>query len=370
MKRKTTVIISLLLMFFSSAPIFPQTGLRLGGNAIKNASLKIDSLAESRTDKDSPGFAVMVIYNGRKIFHKGFGSADLNKKIPINSHTDFYLASVSKEFTTMAVMILHDRGLLRFDDKVYKILPGFPSYGKDITIRSLMTHTSGLPDYYSLLGYSHDFKGITNGDVWNLLLKQDSLNFPPGSRYQYSNSGYVILSMIVSKISGMPFAEFLKKNIFDRLHMKNTLVVTPTVKSIPHRAAGYSKDSTGQYKADDYNQFTTGAGGIYSNTSDLYKWDQALYTGRLVRKSTLAEAFTRQKLNDGSTIDYGFGWMIGNFKEGRLKGIKYLYHTGALDGFRNLIFRIPALHFSYIVLSNTGEHLAAPDTIAKIFFEK
>jgi len=366
-KKSFTSFLIVILLFVSIAVLFQKTKY-LNSLGIKSSSTKLDSLIKSKTGKSTPGFAVMVIYNGKKIYKKGFGLANLHLDIPITPHTDFYLASVSKEFTTMAIMILHDRGLLKFDDPVKKYLPGLPKYGDKITIRNLMTHTSGIPDYYELLGYTHDFKGITNQDVWNLLLKQDSLNFTPGTKYEYSNSGFVLLSMIVEKVSHESFAEFLKENIFNKLGMKNTLVITPSVKSIPNKAIGYSKDSTGNYKPDDYDQFTTGAGGIYSNTSDLYKWDQSLYTTKLVKKTTLKEAFTNQKLINGTEINYGFGWMMGIFKEGRLKGIKYLYHTGALDGFRNLIFRIPQKHFSYIVLSNTGEQLSDAETIAKIFW--
>ncbi len=366
-RKSFTSLLIIILIFVSTAVLF-QDPNNLNNSDIKNATASLDSLINLRAGNHTPGFAVMVIYNGKKIFNEGSGLANLHLDIPITPHTDFYLASVSKEFTTMAIMILHDRGLLKFDDPVKKYLPGFPKYGDKITIRNLMAHTSGVPDYYELLGYTHNFKGITNQDVWNLLLKQDSLNFSPGTKYEYSNSGFVLLSMIVEKVSNESFAKFMKENIFSKLEMKNTLVITPSVKKIPNRAIGYSKDSLGNYKPDDYNQFTTGAGGIYSNISDLYKWDQCLYTTKLVKKTTLEEAFTNQQLNNGTKINYGFGWMIGRFKEGKLKGVKYLYHTGALDGFRNLIFRIPQKHFSYIVLSNTGEQLSEPETIANIFW--
>ncbi len=370
MVRKLFYILTLSFTLLIITNIFSQPTFKLNQTEIRNASVKLDSMAKLKTGRDTPGYSIMVIYNGKKIFNKGFGLANLKTGRQLDSHSNLYLASVSKEFTTMAIMILHDRGLIGFDDPVIKYLHGLPSYYKNITVRNLMTHTSGIPDYYALLGYNYNFTGITNKDVWNLLLKQDSLNFKPGTKFQYSNSGFVLLSMIVSKVSHKSFAEFLKKNIFNKIGMKNTLVITPRVKTIPHRATGYTKDSTGQYIKDDYDQYTTGAGGIYSCTSDLYKWDQSLYTDKLVKKSTLNEAFTRQSLNNGKKIDYGFGWFIGKFTSGNLKGIKFVYHNGALDGFRNLIFRIPALHFSYIVLSNTGQDFSVPEAIAKLFWKK
>ncbi len=356
-------------LFILSQPVISQTGVKLNPGKIITASLKFDSLALSKTGDKLPGFAILVIKDGKKIYNKGIGLANLEDSKKITPNTDFYLASVSKEFTAMAIMILHDRGKLKFDDHITKYLPGFPAYGKDITIRNLLTHTSGIPDYYELLGYNHDFSGITNKNVWDLLVKLDSLHFKPGTKYEYSNSGYVLLSMIVERISKVPFGKFMKKNIFEKLGMKNTIVYTPLITTITTRAIGYSKDSTGNYRKNDYNQFTTGAGGIFSSTNDLFKWDQSLYTNKLVRKSTLDEAFTNQKLNDGTEINYGFGWMIGKFNDGKLKGIEYIYHTGALDGFRNTILRIPRLHFSYVVLSNTGEHLAKPETIPELFFD-
>ena len=370
MKSKRYLLLNFLVIILSAFQIGKcQTNSHLTPEKIRSASLKLDSLISVKTENISPGFAVLVIKDGKKIYNKGFGFADLQSKKKINSNTNFYLASVSKEFTAMAIMILNDRGKLNFDDKIRKYLPGFPAYGKDVTIRNLLTHTSGIPDYYSLLGYKHNFAGITNKDVWDLLLKQDSLNFKSGSKYEYSNSGYLLLSLIVENITKVPFNEFMKKNIFDKLNMKNTLVFTPGNLKIYNRAVGYTKDSTGNYIKDDYDQFTTGAGGIFSNTNDLFKWDQSLYTNKLVKRSTLTEAFTKQKLSNGNDIDYGFGWMIGSFKDGDLKGVNYIYHTGALDGFRNLIFRIPKLHFSYIVLSNSGEDLVHPETISKIFFD-
>ncbi len=360
------IIISLLLFINAAA----QTNIRLSRQQIKSASQKLDSLALAKSGKDLPGCAVSVIYRGKKIYSKCFGLKNLDTGAKINSNSDFYLASVSKEFTTMAVMILHDRRLLNYDDPVDKYLTGLPACCNKITIRNLMTHTSGLPDYYALLGYNHNFSGITNRDVWNILLKLDSLNFKPGTKFEYSNSGFVLLSMIVVKVSRQAFGRFMKKNIFDKLGMKNTLVVNTDTKIIKDRAVGYSKDSTGQYRIDDYNQYTTGAGGIYSNVNDLYKWDQGLYTNKLVKRSTLEEAFTRQSLNNGTKIDYGFGWFIGRFKSGMLTGIKYEYHTGALDGFRNIILRIPQLRFSCIVLSNSGVQLTEPDIIPGLFFNK
>ncbi len=370
MIKNSFLFVVFLLFSICIQTAFAQKTISLDREKINIASVRLDSLVKSKTNKNTPGYAVMVINDGKIIYNKGFGLANLETKQPITSNTDFYLASLSKEFTSMAIMILHDRHLLKFDDLMIKYLPGFPAYGKKITIRNLLTHTSGLPDFYNVLGYNHDFTGLTNQDVWNLLMKQDSLLFPPGTKYNYSNSEYVLLAMIIAKVSQEHFAKFMEENIFNPIGMNNTLIFTDSTLNVPDRAIGYVKDSIGIYKKDDYAQFTTGAGGMYSSTGDLFKWDQSLYTNKLVSKATLQQAFTKQKLNDGTKINYGFGWMINNLNEGNLKGVKYIYHTGSLDGFKNLIVRIPSYHFTCIVLSNSGKPIADPKVIPELFLEK
>jgi CubicO group peptidase (beta-lactamase class C family) len=323
----------------------------------------LDSLLTSKTADSLPGWVVMVVQDKEIIFSKGFGAADNENKTRLDSQTPFYLASLSKQFTTMAIMILKEKNLLKYDDKISKYLPDLPPYAKNISVRNLMNHTSGLRDHYDVVGV--EIKNLNNLDVWNILLEEDSLQFQPGEKYQYSNSAYVLLALIIEKISEKSYSQFLTENIFIPLRMKSTVVFDGTIDPIDNRAVGYSKDTLGNYYQNDYTLHTTGAGGIYSTLEDLYKWDQALYSEMLIAKNTLSEAFEKQTLNNGNKFDYGFGWMIGNLES--LNNEKYVYHSGSLKGFRNQIMRIPGKNFTYIYLSNCGEHLIERNLIPSIF---
>ncbi len=333
----------------------------LSEDHIQGIVLKLDSLIESKTDDKSPGYAAMIIKDSEIVYLKTAGFADIAAEKEIAQNTAFYLASLSKQFTAMAIMILYERGKLDFDDPIYKYFPDFPAYGKDIIIRNLLTHSSGLRDHYEVVGV--DIDSLTNTDVWNILLNQDSLQFKPGAKMRYSNSGYVILAMLVERISARSFSRFLAENIFDPLDMNNTVVYDEKKPHVTNRGIGYVKDSIGSFTKSDYSLSTTGAGGIYSTLEDLYKWDQTLYTEKLIKSETIAEAFSPFLTSDGTITNYGFGWMIDEYR-----GISYHYHTGSLKGFRNIILRIPEHRFTFVVLSNAGEHLITKEQFPEIFF--
>ena len=191
---------------------------------------------------------VLVSKGDEVIYRKAFGFADLETNKELVPESSFYLASVSKQFTTMAVMILKEQGKLSYDDKLSQYFPDFPSYADSISIEHMMTHTSGIPDHYGLNAYK---KGLNNEDVYQLLIKQEKLDFSPGSRFRYSNGGYVLLSMIVEKASGQPFHEFMEAAIFSPLGMDKTLVYDQSEPEVTNRAIGYN--ATG--KKDDYEIF-------------------------------------------------------------------------------------------------------------------
>lgn len=284
---------------------------------------------------------ILVTQNGKKVYSNALGYADKNNNRKLNKTTSVYLASVSKQFTTMAVMILKEKGKLSYNDPLSKFYPEFPEYASTVTIRHLMNHTSGIPDHYRLGIYK---PGLNNMDVFNTLLKQ-KLDFKPGERFSYSNGGYVLLAMIVAKVSEQPFHEFMKANIFEPLGMKNTLVYDESKPKINDRAVGY--DANGDL--DDYNIFTTGAGGMFSTIDDIHLWDQALYTEKLVSKTTLEEAFKPAKLNNGEYTQYGFGWGVLD-KEGK----KTVQHSGGLAGYRTFLRRNLYDNSGYIILTNHG----------------
>jgi CubicO group peptidase (beta-lactamase class C family) len=286
---------------------------------------------------------VLVTRNNKVVYRKALGYANFETKKKLIPESVFYLASVSKQFTAMAIMILNERKKLAYDDKLSKYFPEFPSYANEITIRHLLTHTSGIPDHFRLNSYKPDLK---NEDVLEILIKQKFLDFKPGDRFEYSNSGYILLAMITEKVSGNPFHEFMKVNVFDPLGMNNTLVYDESKPFIDNRAIGYSMDGT----INDYNILTTGAGGMFSTVDDLYLWDQALYTGTLVSWGTKYEAYTPFTLNDGAVSNYGFGWFI--YEDERRKTVS---HSGSFSGFRNYISRDIVNKNAFVLLTNNGD---------------
>lgn len=288
----------------------------------------------------------LVSENGKVIFRKAYGYADIEANEMLKPESSFYLASVSKQFTTMAVMILKEKGKLSYDDKLSKYFPEFPDYADGVTVRHLMNHTSGVPDHYGLGAYKVDLK---NSDVLELLIKQEQLEFTPGERFNYSNGGYILLSLIVEKASGMPFHKFMKKNIFEQLKMKNTLVYDESKPKVNNRAKGHNASGG----SDDYEILTTGAGGMYSNIDDLHLWDQALYTEKLISKAALEEAFTPATLNSGEKSDYGFGWAVEETDQGKI-----VMHSGGMNGYRTFLRRDLSRNNGHVLLTNKGNSVA------------
>jgi CubicO group peptidase (beta-lactamase class C family) len=288
---------------------------------------------------------VLVAYNGEVIYKSAHGYQNLETHTPLKLSSAFYLASVSKQFTTMAIMILKEHGKLSYDDTLDKFFPQFPEYAKGVTIRHMMTHTSGIPDHFSIIT---DTDGLTNQDVLESLIKQDSLLFQPGEKYSYSNGAYVLLSLIVAQVSGQPYHIFMKENIFDPLKMENTLVYDESGPEVSQRTVGYSLFGD----KNDYTLFTTGAGGMYTTVEDLYKWDQALYKNQLVKSESLEEAYTPYVLNNDSSTYYGFGWGIIVDDHG-----KRVQHSGGLAGFSTYLERHLDQKTTIIFLNSRGTSL-------------
>lgn len=327
-------------------------------STLGDKTARIDALFTSFNRSDGPGASVMVIHDGAVVFKKGYGLASIDEPRPITTATNFRLASVTKQFTAMCVMMLAERGKLSYDDTLNKFFPDFPTYGRSITVRRLLHHTSGLLDYESLIPDSQTVQ-VLDRDVLDLLMRADSTYFVPGSKHQYSNTGYAFLALITEKVSGLPFAAFLKTNIFDPLGMRTTVAFENGISTVADRAFGYTPDGeVFQFTDQSVTSAVLGDGGIYSNVEDLYKWDQSLYNGKLVSRKTLDQAFSAGMLNDSSAIDYGFGWHLETYR-----GVRHPYHTGSTRGFRNAIVRFPDQKFTVIVLTNRNED--GPLEIAK-----
>jgi CubicO group peptidase (beta-lactamase class C family) len=301
-----------------------------------------------------PGASVMLIEDGKILLTASYGLTNLETGAACATDTNYRLASVTKQFTAMSILILARRGQLSLDDPLPKFFPGYPAYGKDITVRRLLTHTSGLLAYEDLIPPSATVQ-VKDKDVLQLLRQQDKTMFPPGTAFHYSNTGYAFLSLIVEAASGRRFAEFLHENIFQPLGMANTVAYEAGISTVPHRALGYTARVNGDTKRrvfDMTDQSLTSAvlgdGGIYSSTADLFKWDQALYTEQLVSREMLQQAFTASsKTSDSKDSGYGFGWYVGSYRE-----VPSVWHYGATCGFSTHIERYPQKKLTLIVLAN------------------
>ena len=325
----------------------------------------IDNLFHEYNQPNVPGATVMVIRNGKILLAKSYGLADVEAKIPNAPDTNYRLASVTKQFTAMAIMRLADAGKLSFDDPITKFFPEFPEYGHSITVRHLLNHTSGLLDYEDLIP-----KGTTlpvlDLNALRLLQAQDKTYFTPGSQFRYSNTGYAFLALIVEKVSGQTFAAFLRKNIFQPLRMNHSLAYEPGISTVTQRAFGYTTEKNGFTRTDQsLTSSVLGDGGIYASVNDLYQWDQALYTTKLVSRKTLRAAFTPGKsTRHEADVQYGFGWFISEYR-----GLRNIWHSGNTIGFSTRIERFPEKKFTVIILTNRNDARLAeiPRQIADLY---
>ncbi|MCI0616785.1 beta-lactamase family protein [bacterium] len=311
-------------------------------------SVKIDALFKDFDRPNMPGAVVMVIREGKVIYEKGYGFANIEQQIPCTTSTNFRLASVSKQFTAMAILILAERKQLWFDDPITKFFPEFPSYGNEITVLHLLSHRSGLIDYEDLIPDGTTIQ-LTDRNVLNLVRQQNKTYFPPDSEFRYSNTGYALLSLIVEAVSGNTYAEFLKRNIFSPLQMTNTIAYEAGISKVPNRSYGYVQENNRFTPSDQsLTSAVLGDGGIYTSVNDLFKWDQALYADKILSQKMLKEALTvTSPTTDIENSGYGFGWYITKHRDTDL-----FFHRGHTCGFTNLIERYPEKKFTVVILTN------------------
>jgi len=339
---------------------------------------KIDAVFADMDRPHHPGAALLVIDHDEIVCCKCYGLADLETRRPITADSSFYLASISKQFTAMAVMLLAAQGKLGFEDRLPAYFPRFPSWGAEISLRHMLHHTSGLPKYFHLFSsgeriseFTRSMTGITNEAVLERIMDLAGPKFPVGAQYAYSNTGYVLLAMIVSIVSGQSFADFLKTNIFDPLGMKHTVVYDASRPARHRLAHGYWEEK-GQFERWDYPLLTAGDGGLFSTLDDLFLWDQALNTEDLVPKAALEQAFTSGATNDGTPVGYGFGWFTNVIsylsaaeREQLLAlggaGLRLVAHGGSLFTYCNYITRLLGTQRTIIVLTNRGPIAPASD---------
>jgi CubicO group peptidase (beta-lactamase class C family) len=350
LRARSLFLASGLLAIFSTIPAGAQVSFD-----------QIDAVFAPLKSGNTPGAAMLVVHKGKPVFQRGYGVTDLRTLRPIDATTDFRLASFTKQFTAMSIMLLVRDGKMRYDDHLTDFFPDFPAYGKPITVRNLLNHTGGLPDYEDILSRQYpnmpddQIPQIHDAGVLKLLEQQTAAKFPAGSKWEYSNSGYVVLGLIVEKVSGRPFGQFLHDRIFSPLKMNNTLAYEKGKNEVPNRAYGHTKEKDSWRETDQSSTSATlGDGGIYTSVNDLAKWDRALRNHTLLSPSEMQPALMPveptggpAKREDGSSVSYGFGWFLDPYK-----GHKRMWHDGETMGFRTTIQRFPDDDLTVLILAN------------------
>jgi CubicO group peptidase (beta-lactamase class C family) len=377
-RRKVQLSVPILVLTFLG---FLPFGARPPQDQITSA---IDAIFTPLANPSSPGVAVLVRKDENTIFERGYGARDLRSFAKVDSQTNFRLASCSKQFTAMSIMLLVHGGKLRYEDKLTDVFPDFPAYGKTISIRNLLNHTSGLPDYEDLMAAAEKRKGapiwtptrqIQDAEVLDLLKQETAGKFAPGTQWSYSNSGYVVLGSVVARISSKPFREFLRERIFIPLNMSQTIAYQKGQNEVSNRAYGHSKESSGWKETDQSpTSATLGDGGIYSSLIDLAKWDEALAQHTLLNEKEMQPALTPAQLSiggqpkwpadsdrpEGTPVAYGFGWFLDPYRTHAR-----MWHYGDTVGFHTYIQRFPSDRLTIIILCNRTD-LDAESLAAKV----
>ncbi|WP_428658042.1 serine hydrolase domain-containing protein [Runella sp.] len=314
---------------------------------------ELTALLSTRYPAQRSGIAVLVIKEGKTIYQQGFGLANVATKEGITPQTTFRMASVSKQFTAMGIMLLVKQGKLSYDDNLLKFFPEFNvAVGSKIKVRHLLTHSSGIWDYEELIPETQKTQ-LLDEDVLGLLRTQSKTYFEPGSQFQYSNSGFCLLEQIIEKASGQRFADFMERAIFKPLGMTSTRIYEAPAGNIPHRAMGYARTEQGGWKDSDQSitSATKGDGCVYTSLVDYTKWYKALRTNRLIDPEAELKKVTIA-LPKNAPGKYGLGW----FHAYNTKGQLGLYHTGSTCGFSNGVLLIPAQDYLFVYFSNSADN--------------
>jgi CubicO group peptidase (beta-lactamase class C family) len=323
----------------------------------------------SKWNRATPGCAVGVAVRGKPVLMKAYGMADLEHDVPNTPETIFESGSVAKQFTAMAVMLLAKDGKLSLDDQVRKHVPELPDYGVPLTIRHMLTHTSGLRDWGSIAGIAgapRTSREYTHAHVLDIVSRQKALNFTPGTAWSYSNTGFNLAAIIVDRVSGMPFAEFSKRRIFDPLGMTRTSWRDDHQRIVKGRAIAYST-TTGGYQIEMPFENVHGNGGLLTTVGDLLKWNENYVQPRVGDAALVGEQQKASKSHEGRDFEYGLGLYVRP-----LDGVKNIYHSGSTAGYRAHLNRFPDSHTSVAVLCNTsnGDATNAANAVSRLYLGK
>ncbi|HSJ30115.1 MAG TPA: serine hydrolase domain-containing protein [Longimicrobiales bacterium] len=312
---------------------------------------QVDAIFAQWATPSSPGCAVGVYRNGAIALARGYGMADLERRVAITPQSVFDIGSTSKQFTAASILLLEQQGVLSLDDDVRRFIPELPSYDEPITIRHLLLHTSGLRDYIGLMELSGvDIDDVTTPqEALDIIVRQKELNFTPGAEHLYSNSGYFLLSLVVERASGLNLRDFARQQIFDPLGMTRTHYLGGYDDVVPDRALAYAERADGSLRTDVSRWLQLGDGAVFTTVEELLHWDENFYSGRVGGKAMLERIQETGTLNDGSALEYALGLFITEHR-----GQRTVAHGGAWGGYRAELLRFPDQHFSVAVLCNLG----------------
>jgi len=348
---QSTVILSVLAVVSAAAQQPAKADQEAASRRLPDQTDKVFAKWDSTV---TPGCALSVMKDGQIVYKRGYGMADLDHDVLITPDTIFHVASISKQFTAAAILLLVQDGKLSLDDDVHKYISELPDFGVPITIRQLVHHTSGLRDQWDLLGlagwrYSLDL--ITDDDVMELISHQKALNFKPGEKHMYCNTGYTLLAQIVKRVSGQSLREFTTGRIFEPLGMKSTHFRDDHAEIVKHIAYGYEAGKgRNVYRLSVTNFDTVGATSLLTTVEDLGLWDENFYHPRVGGSALVAQQLQRGKLNSGKELDYAFG-----LEHGTYRGLAIVEHGGADAGYRADLLRFPEQHFSVACLCNQAD---------------
>ncbi len=320
----------------------------------------LDAMLGAAFPADRPGAAVLVKRGEEVLLRKGYGMANLELGVALRPDSVFEIGSITKQFTAAGILLLAERGQLRLDDDITRYLTDFPTHGKQITIQHLLTHTSGVADYTRLPEWAAHMRDDLPPAAVAALFKDKPLDFAPGERWAYDNSGYFLLGMVIEKVAGKDYGQFMMDEIFRPLGMKSTRYGS-NADLILHRASGYEKAGD-RFVNAEYHSMTQpfAAGALVSDVDDLAIWDRALYGESLLKQATLLRMFTPGRLSSGATTRYANGWIFGSLGEHAV-----VWHNGSIPGFASALLRVPDQRLLVVVLSNDGSHQPSPDAWAR-----
>jgi CubicO group peptidase (beta-lactamase class C family) len=359
MPRLSAIGLAVSLLVLTPAPFCAAHAAPPAAAADHALAAQIDAAVAGHFKPDEPGATMVVVRDGKPVFRKAYGMADVAKKLPMEPSMAMRIGSVTKQFTAVAILLLAEEGKLAVTDEITKFFPDYPTQGRKITVEHLLTHTSGIQSY---TGKPEFMKGMANPTGVGAMIdsfKNDKMVFEPGTRWAYNNSGYYLLGAIVEKVSGQPYAKFLEQRIFVPLGMTNTAYEGYERGSVA-KAAGHTRDGDAFKPGQPIHMSQPyAAGALVSTADDMARWGAAVASGKLLKASSWQQAFTPYKLANGESTNYGYGW-----ETGKLMGNDKVSHGGAINGFKAYTLRVPAKDVFVAVLTNADSGLAGADMVA------